>query len=167
MYGGGEYVNAHEYTNVMKKYAEILYRVAYNLTQSDQDAQDIIQIVFYKLLTKNPRFDSEEHRKRWLIRVTINESKNLLKSYWYKNTCAMDGTNEQIIFETKEDTDLYFAVMELPPSSRIVIHLYYYEGYSMEEISKILRITESGVRVRLTRARRALKQKLEEGWLDE
>lgn len=111
-----------------------------------------------------PKFESEEHEKAWLIRVTINCSKNLLQSGFLKNTSEL---KEDIIFETKERHDIYYAVQKLPLKYRTIIYLYYYEDYKINQISKIIRVNENTVKSRLARARQKLKQDLEGGLEDE
>ena len=125
-----------------------------------ENAEDIFQEVFIKFSEKTPKFKSEEHEKAWLIKVTINCSKNLLNSNFLKYNSEL---KEEITFETKERHDIYYAVHELPLKYRTIIHLYYYEQYKINEISKILNINENTIKSRLSRAREKLKQKIEGG----
>lgn len=111
-----------------------------------------------------PKFENEEHEKAWLIRVTINCSKNLLNSKFLKNTTEL---KEDIVFKTKERHDIYYAVQELPLKYRTIIYLYYYENYKINQISKIIKTNENTVKSRLARAREKLKQNLEGGLEDE
>lgn len=155
------YLNKEKYLEMMiEKYSDMVYRLALTRTKSKENSEDIFQDVFFRLSRKMPDFESEEHEKAWLIKVTINCSKNLLNSAFLRHTTEM---KEEIIFETKERHDIYYAVQELPLKYRTIIHLYYYEGYKINEISKILNINENTIKSRLSRARRMLKEKVEGG----
>ena len=105
-----------------------------------------------------PTFESEEHEKAWFIRVTINCSKNLLNSKFLKNTAEL---KEEIAFETKERHEIYYAVQKLPVKYKTIVHLYYYENYKINEISKILKMKENTVKSYLSRAREKLKMEVE------
>ena len=155
------------YQEMVKKYADTVYRIAINYTKSGFDADDVVQNVFLKLYTQDKLAQDGEHLKRWLIRVSINECKNLLAAFWRKNVVSIEEENYEPVFSTPEKSDLYNAVMDLPIKYRIVIHLYYYEGYSSKEIASLLNIREQAVRTRLVRGRNMLKQQLKEVWQDE
>ncbi len=155
------------YQEMVTKYADMVYRIAINYTKSRFDAEDVVQNVFLKLYTQKKLVQDGEYLKRWLIRVSINECKNLLAAFWRKNTVSIEEEYTEPVFSTPENSDLYYAVMELPVKYRIVIHLYYYEGYSCKEIGSLLNIREQTVRTRLVRGRKMLKQQLEEVWQDE
>ena len=155
------YLNKEKYLEMMiEKYSEMVYRLALTRTKSKENSEDVFQDVFFRLSRKMPNFESEEHEKAWLIKVTINCSKNLLSSAFLRHTTEM---KEEFIFETKERHDIYYAVQELTLKYRTIIHLYYYEGYKINEISKILNINENTIKSRLTRAREKLKEKIEGG----
>ena len=155
------YLNKEKYLEMMiEKYSDMIYRLALTRTKTKENSEDVYQEVFLRLSRKMPVFESEEHEKAWLIKVTINCSKNLLNSAFLKHTTEM---KEEISFETKERHDIYYAVQELPLKYRTIIHLYYYEGYKINEISKILNISENTIKSRLARARKKLKEKVEGG----
>lgn len=145
--------------NVVKAYSNMVYRLAYAQTRNKHDADDVFQEVFIRYIKKNPEFQTEEHRKAWLIRVTINCSKKLWASILRKRTEELD---DSIIFEGKEDRNLDYELQKLPIKYRAVIHLFYYEDLSIEKISKVLRRKPSTIRTQLTRGRRKLKEILEE-----
>lgn len=155
------YTNKNKYLEMMiEKYSDMVYRLALTRTKSKENSEDVYQEVFLRLSRKMPKFESEEHEKAWLIKVTINCSKNLLNCKFLKNTTEL---KEEIIFETKERHNIYYAVQGLPLKYRTIIHLYYYEKYKINEISKILNIKENTIKSRLSRAREILKQKIEGG----
>jgi RNA polymerase sigma-70 factor (ECF subfamily) len=155
------YLNKEKYLEMMiEKYSNMVYRLALTRTNTKENSEDVYQEVFLRLSRKMPQFENEEHEKAWLIRVTINCSKSLLNSSFLKNTTEI---NEDIVFETKERHDIYYAVQELPIKYRTIIYLFYYEGYKINEISKILKINENTIKARLSRARNKLKQIIEGG----
>lgn len=147
--------------NVVKAYSNMVYRLAFSQTRNKSDADDIYQEVFLRYIRKNPHFETEEHRKAWLIRVTINCCKKMWTSSWIKKIVPLDET---IVFEMKEDTNLYYELQKLPMKYRAVIHLFYYEDLSIEEISKALNQKPSTIRTQLTRARYKLKKILKEDY---
>ena len=155
------YLSKEKYLeNMIEKYSDVVYRLALTRTNTKENSEDVYQEVFLRLAKKMPKFENEEHEKAWIIRVTINCSKNLLNSSFWKNKTEM---KEEIVFETKERHDIYYAVQELPIKYRTIIYLFYYEGYKINEISKILKINENTIKARLSRAREKLKEKIEGG----
>lgn len=145
--------------NVIKFYADMVYRLSFARTGTKCDADEVFQEVFMRYIKKQPVFENEEHRKAWLIRVTINCSNKLWSSAWRRKT---EPLPETIAFETKEDTDLNSELRKLPKKYREVIHLFYYEDMSLEEISLVLNRKNSTVRTQLTRARALLRNTLKE-----
>ena len=151
----------YTYEEIANKYLDTVYRLSFARTKSQQYAEDITQDVFLKLISSGKTFRSEEHLKAWLLRVTINLTKDLFSSSWYKKTDALD---ENICAPTEKDTaDLKDALDKLPQKYRTVIHLHYYEGYRIEEIADITRATQGTVKSQLHRARQMLKEILGEG----
>lgn len=149
-----------DYTEkVIQYYSDMVYRLAFARTGTKHDADDIFQEVFFRYVKKKPVFQEEEHRKAWLIRVTINCSNNFWSSLWNKKTQEL---SDEMLFETEESINLYFELQQLPPKYREVIHLFYYENMSLEEISLALNRKNSTVRTQLTRARAMLKKFLKE-----
>lgn len=149
----------YTYDEVADKYIDTIYRLALSRTKSPQYAEDITQDVFVKLMSANKKFESEEHLKAWLLRVTVNLTKDLFASSWYKKTSELD---EDVSYTQEEKSDLYYAVMKLPQKYRTVIHLHYYEGYSVEEIAKIIGATAGTVKSQLHRGRQMIKDLMEE-----
>lgn len=144
-----------------------LYTIAFNVCKNSQDAEDVVQDTFLAYLTVKKEFDSQEHIRAWLIRVAINKAKNKTKAFWHRNTVTLEDYMATAAFPSSEASDLFEAVMKLPEKYRIVIHLFYYEDYSVKEISEILRLTPGNVKVRLTRGREALRNMLKEEWDDD
>ena len=152
---------------VIEKYKDRLFSIAFNICQNPTDADDIVQDTFIKYFTLKKEFDNEAHIKAWLIRVTINRSKDVSTSFWRKNKVAWEDYMETLVFEEPEDGRLFEAVMQLPEKYRIVIHLFYYEDYSVREIAELLKRRENTVKSQLARGRMFLKDMLKEEWDDE
>lgn len=142
---------------VIREYYKIVYRLAFARTGRREDAEEITQEVFLRFLRKAPKFDTEEHRKAWLLRVTVNCCNSALRSFWHRQVGEL---TEEIPFEEKEDLQLYRELQKLPEHYRQVIHLFYYEELSVAEIGKLLHRKESTIRTQLTRARALLKEVL-------
>ena len=149
----------YTYDEIADKYIDTIYRLALSRTKSHSYAEDITQDVFVKLMSANKKFETEEHLKAWLLRVTINLTKDLFASSWYKKSAELD---EDVSYTPEEKSDVYYAVMNLPQKYRTVIHLHYYEGYSVDEIAKIVNATSGTVKSQLHRARQMLKDFVEE-----
>lgn len=143
----------------LKLYGNSILRVAYSYLHSMSDAEDIVQDTLMQLMKADPSFESPEHEKAWLLRVAINLSKNKLKSAWFrKNTELIEDYRAGEL--TEDLTFVWDAVKALPEKYRIVIHLYYHEGYSTAEIASLLDKKETTVRSLLHRARGTLKNNL-------
>lgn len=142
---------------VIQKHSNMVYRLAYAKTKSKSDADDIFQEVFFRYIRRNPVFESEEHEKAWFIRVTLNCSKKLWSSPWFRKTTSLEDT---LTFEVQEETGLHDALAELPQKYRIVIHLFYYGDLSIQQMSDIMGRKPSTIRTQLTRARVMLKERL-------
>lgn len=147
---------------VLSKYSDMVYRLAYARTKNKQDAEDITQEVFLKYIRSQKKFENEEHRKAWFLRVTSNTSKSVLTSAWARHYARLDEMPEESC-QMEEKNDVFYAVQQLPEKYRIVIQLYYYEELSIREISEILSKKESTVKSLLRRGRERVKNLLEEG----
>lgn len=152
---------------LFEKYQNNLYAAAFNVCKNAEDAKDVVQDTFIQYYSLRKEFDNEQHIRAWLIRVAINKAKNMNQTFWRKNKVPLEEYMETLIFETPESEELFETVMKLPEKYRIVIHLFYYEDYTVHEIADILKITESNVKVRLSRGRVLLKEKLQEEWEDD
>ena len=144
-------------TEAFNKYSDMVYRLAFARVKNKYDADDILQEVFLRFIKHKDKVNNEEHTKALLIRITINCSKSMLNSSWFKKTEAL--VDNVSVDMPKNDT--LEAVMRLPQKYRTVIHLHYYCGFSVEEIGKILDHNPSTVKSQLHRARTKLKTYLE------
>ncbi|TYQ15374.1 UNVERIFIED_CONTAM: RNA polymerase sigma-70 factor (ECF subfamily) [Acetivibrio alkalicellulosi] len=151
-------------SEMMNKYADMVYRLAYVMVRNNSDAEDIFQEVFIKLFQSQTPFNDKEHIKAWLIKTTTNHCKNLFKGYWYKNRISIDQV--VIPVEDPEKKEIIQSVLGLPTKYREVIYLYYYMGFSTEELASILNTKASTIRTRLKRGRGLLKIDLENGGID-
>ena len=145
---------------MVDKYFDTVYRLALSQTKDKNHADDVVQEVFLRYIKTDKDFETEEYIKAWLIRVTINCSKSVFTGSWFKKT---EPLSQELVFETPEKSDVYYAVADLPKKYRTVIHLFYYEDYSVKEIAKIIDATESTVKSQLHRGRELLKSKLKGG----
>ena len=145
---------------LLLKYQGDVFRAAFIISKNREDAEDVTQETFFRYHRSDKEFDSEEHIKAWLLRTAMNLSKDLLKSFFRKNSVPLEEYMSSALMETPEDTALFTEIMTLPQKYRAVIHLFYYEELPVKEIAKLLRISEGNVRMRLTRARGILKERL-------
>lgn len=120
-----------------------------------------------KLYGSKWEFESEEHVRNWLIRVTVNACRNTLRAPWRNRRAELDELADSAIFEAPEESEVFLAVMSLPEKYRMVLNLFYYEEFSVREIGELLGIRVSAVTTRLSRAREMLRQQLKEVWQDE
>jgi len=151
-----------EFTHLARAYVHTVYRVAYGYLRSTADAEDVTQNVLLKLYRSEKAFESDDHVKYWLIRVTVNECKKQFLSPWRHHEQSIEELAQEWTFDTPEHSELFYEVMSLPQKYRVVLLLYYYEDYSTPEIGDILGISPATVRTRLARGREQLKHILTE-----
>ena len=149
-----------ELEEAMGLYQTMVFRLAYSYTRSRSDAQDICQEVFLRYFCRRPPITSEEHRRAWLLRVTVNRCKSHLSSWWVRRTVPLD---DRIPMPEPEYQELDEVLRRLPEKDRLVIHLFYYEDCTTREIARMMHCTEGAVRTRLTRARQRLGDLLKGG----
>jgi len=147
---------------VVDKYADMVYRIAFTQTKNKTDADDIFQEVFLKLCKSAVAFETDEHIKAWLIRVTINASRKFFGSGWNKKTVALP---EELVYEEKDQyTEIIPIVQALPSKYRTVIHLFYFEDMPITEIAKTLNSKTATIKSQLSRGRQILRNKLKGGF---
>lgn len=162
-------MNVTEYNSCVDKYLKMVYRISFHYFGNREDAEDVSQDVFLKLYSHNTKFESEEELKAWLIRVTTNTCHSYFRNPFRKRKTEIDekeienivgsSSSEQEIINRKVVMD---AAMSLPERYRIVVYLYYYEEYSICQISNTLNIKETTIQTRLSRAREKLKSVLKD-----
>ncbi len=163
-----------EYNTCVEKYLKMVYRISFHYFGNREDAEDVAQDVFMKLYSQKIEFENDEELKAWLIRVTTNMCHSYFRNPFRKRKADVDeeelentidtGSSEQDIVNRKVVMD---AVMSLPEHYRIVVYLFYYEEYSIGQISNILRIKETTIQTRLSRARQRLRAVLAECFPEE
>ena len=152
-----------EVVRLFDLYSGDLYRFALSYLGSKQDAEDIVQDVFLKLLSKN-LFLGKDFEKAYLLKMTSNSCKNLIASPARKTGVDLDSATEELacFYELSEsDRELYDTLMKMDETVRIPLYLYYYEEYSYKEIAKILKLSESALAMRIKRGKEQLKERLE------
>ena len=146
---------------IYDKYSSAVYRAAFAYCRNSADAEDITQETFIKRFRTDIDFPDDKSEKAWLMKVAANKCRDLFRSARYRYFYSSVPLDEaELVYETPEESAVYHAVMELPPKYRLVIHLYYYEGYSVAETAKIIGRSETAVQTQLYRARKLLKESL-------
>ncbi len=159
------------FNEVMLRYSGMVYRLAFSRTGNTSDAEDLTQEVFLKYVCADKTYNDEEHRRAWLIRTTINCSKNLLMSAWNRRRTGeispLEGRADKQLEAVETNSAVYSAVLSLPKKYRTVIHLFYYEQLQINTIAKVTGSSETAVKSQLHRARKMLREKLEGVEFDE
>ena len=147
-------------TQVVERWGDMVWRLALARTASVPDAEDVFQEVFLRYFRHEDRFQSDEHRKAWLIRCTVNRAKSVFASPWRRRTVPLE-TAEEVGVED-DYREVYSAVLSLPEKYRAVIHLHYFEGLSVAEMATALDVPEGTVKSQLSRGRALLRDMLKE-----
>ncbi|MDF2844718.1 MAG: polymerase sigma factor [Herbinix sp.] len=148
-----------EIAEIYTRHVKTIYRICYTYMKNSSDTEDIVQETFIRLMKFGGSYESEEHEKAWLIRTAANLCKDNLKHWWRKRENLEDYQNLLDDNNTKNN-DTLEVVMSLPDKYKTVVYLYYYEGYTSVEISKILSKPQSTIRNYLHEARNILRTKL-------
>lgn len=164
----------------INNYSSLLYRIAFLQLKNNQDAEDVVQETFYRLVKNRKEFETPEHEKAWLIKVTLNGCREVWRSAWYRHTDIVpagelpegglpagrqgetDGAMEAGILEKERNREIMEAVLKLPRRYREVIHLFYFQQMSVKEIGAATGRKESTITSQLTRGRELLKKNLKE-----
>ena len=147
---------------VVAQYSDMLLHLACTRLDSTADAEDAVQEVFLKLLTAGPVFRDADHDQAWLIRATLHRASDIRRSAEHRRTVPLDPERAEALEAPAAESPLLSAVRELPEKYSGVIHLHYYEGYSIKEIAKLLGLPAATVGTRLARGRERLRQLLKE-----
>ena len=150
------------FARAAREYGDTVYRVAYHALNSSQDAEDVMQTVLLRLYEREKDFESEEHMKHWLLRVAVNESRKVMRSFWRRTSVPLEEWHETAAPEDREKAEALEAVMALEPKYRLAIYLYYYEGLSVAETAAAMNAKVSTVQTWLLRARERLRRELTE-----
>ena len=153
-------MGAMDRTTAVERWGDMVWRLALARTANVHDAQDVFQEVFLRYFRHEDRLQSDEHRKAWLIRCTVNRARSLLASPWRRRTVPLDTAAQ--IGVADEYREVYSAVLALPAKYRAPIHLYYFEGLTTAEIARYLGVAQGTVRSQLSRGRALLREALKE-----
>ncbi len=149
----------------VEKYSKMLFRISYGILDNKADAEDAVQETFLRYMTKAPLFKDSDHEKAWLIKVVTNISKNMCRFNLLHATENLDELRSIGIKD--DDRDIFTLIMSLPAKYRVVMDLYYIEGYKATEIAHITNTSPAAVRKRLQYGRKMLKNELERNDLHE
>ncbi len=148
-----------------REYYSMIFRVAFAELKARADAEDMVQEVFLRFLKYQPKFQSQEHERAWIVRTTINLCRDFQRNKWNRATVGLDRIPEadrKYMENPLIDEDgVLWAVLELPEQYRRPLYLFYYEDYSIKEIATALEKPENTVKTNLRRGREALKGILE------
>ncbi|MBD5500067.1 MAG: sigma-70 family RNA polymerase sigma factor [Lachnospiraceae bacterium] len=153
-----------EFNKAVEQYSDMIYRIAIAITGNEEDAKDVFQETFLRLVKNQDKIQSEEHLKAWLIRVSGNCAKTIASNPWNKKTQGFLGE-----IEGNDQTDdllknhLLSELHRLPQKYSMVLYLFYYEGYAIKEIAKLLNKNENSIKTLLNRGRNLLRKRLKEG----
>ncbi|GGD81633.1 RNA polymerase sigma factor [Paenibacillus nasutitermitis] len=148
-------------TAVYDRHINVVYRVCFSLMGNRQDAEDAVQSVFVKLMESGKLFVDTEHEKAWLIVTARNHCRDLLRKWWRKKVVDLDACSlEHADADTVLSRDMEDHLRKLPPTYRLVLYLYYYEGYKVAEIANILKLNINTVKTQMRNARKRLKLEL-------
>ena len=151
----------HEaFAQAVRAYGDTVYRVAYHALNNPSDAEDVMQTVLLRLYEYKKDFESDEHMKHWLLRVTVNESRKVLRSFWRRTSAPLEEWQEAAAPEDPVRSEVLEAVMALEPKYRVAVYLYYYEGLSVAETAAAMKANPSTVQTWLLRARERLRREL-------
>jgi RNA polymerase sigma-70 factor (ECF subfamily) len=139
------------------RYADTVRKICFVHLKNYSDTEDVFQEVFMKLILRDHDFESEEHEKAWLIRVTVNACKDVLKSIFHRKTSSIDEIIDEPSYRDADTHEVLDVVLRLPENYRVVVYLHYYEGYSAPEIADILKKKENTIYTWLARAREQLR----------
>ena len=147
-------------SDAIARHRDMVFSLAYTYLRSAADADDVTQDVFVKLVRADKRFESDEHLRYWLVRVTINECKSLFRKPW-RRVEDIEDYAATLAMPSREHTDVLVNVMRLPERYRVPLALHYYGGFTTDEVAGLLKIPGATVRTRLARGRAKLKTLLE------
>ena len=154
---------------MFERYTNLLYRLCYSILLVREDAEDAVQDVFLKYYRKQPTFADEDHEKAWFIRVAVNHCKDILRRRKLREFIPLSEVEELLAEKEAEanDSGVLQAIFELADRYRIVMILHYLEGYPVKEVAKLCGISQSAVKMRLSRGREQLKERLKGVVIDE
>ncbi|GGG65401.1 RNA polymerase sigma factor [Paenibacillus radicis (ex Gao et al. 2016)] len=143
---------------IYDRHVNVVYRVCFSLMGNRQDAEDMVQSVFIKLMESGKSFADAEHEKAWLIVTAQNQCRDLLRKWWRKKVVDLDTSPiKQTGMDMLLSHDMTDTLLKLPATYRLVLYLHYYEGYKVAEIAKMLKLNINTVKTQMRNARKRLK----------
>lgn len=152
-------MSGEDFARAARAYGDSIYRVALHALKNPADAEDVMQTTLLRLFEYQKPFESEAHLKHWLLRVAVNESRKVLRSFWRRTSVPLEDWDGPVP-EDPDKADLFRAVMGLESKYRVTVYLYYYEGFTVAEVAAALRANPSTVQSWLLRARKRLRREL-------
>lgn len=160
--GTKQWTSITEFREFYDRQVKRVYRLAMVLMGNISDAEDVTQTVFLKAWEKKPDFRDSDHEIAWILTTTRNQCKDIHKSFYRRKRTDLENAPEpQVILETQMDSEIWEALQSLTEKYRMVLYLYYYEGYSVRELSVILGRRESTLQTQLATGRKQIKSLLE------
>ena len=154
-------IGKSDFEKMYDRYSGLLYRLALSHLQSSHDAEDAVHDVFARFMAKPREFESEEYEKAWFIKVTVNQCHDMQRKKKYRTHLSLDDVHHLATEENSSLQGVFGVVCRLPDKYKDVILLHYLEGYLIDEISFMLGISVSAVKMRLSRGRELLKKLME------
>lgn len=160
--GTKQWTSITEFREFYDRQVKRVYRLAMVMMGNISDAEDVTQTVFLKAWEKKPDFRDADHEIAWILTTTRNQCKDIHKSFYRRKRADLENAPEpQVTLETQMDSEIWEALQSLAEKYRMVLYLYYYEGYSLRELSVILRRRESTLQTQLATGRKQMKSLLE------
>lgn len=156
-----------DYERAVQRNYKRIYLLAMSYLNNHYDSEDIMQSVFLKLLKTDKEFNGDEHIDKWLTITCVHKCKDFFRLRYHKNRADSDELDEIYTFDSSEKADIFNSIQSLPQKERTVVHLFYYEDMTVDEIAEITKSKSSTVKTRLQRARKRLKTILGDDWIDE
>lgn len=160
--GTKQWTSIKEFREFYDRQVKRVYRLAMVLMGNISDAEDVTQMVFLKAWEKKPDFRDADHEIAWILTTTRNQCKDIHKSFYRRKRADLENAPEpQVTLETQMDSEIWEALQSLTEKYRMVLYLYYYEGYSVRELSVIFGRRESTLQTQLATGRKQMKSLLE------
>jgi RNA polymerase sigma-70 factor (ECF subfamily) len=150
-----------EITEIYNRYVDVMYRIALMMLKNREDAEDAVSAVFIKLMATETNFENDEHMKAWLIVTTKNSCKDMLKGRWYSKRVDYDSIEEPFYIPDLFANEIWEKITNLGEKYKLLVYLFYYEGYKSEEIAEMLNVKHATVRTRLRAAKKKLRLLIE------
>ncbi len=153
-------MDKNEFSEKVLEAEQTLYRVSKSILLQDEDCEDAVQEAVLKAFSKRNSLREVKYFKTWLTRILINECYRLLRTK--KQEVSYEDYFQEEQAEANQYSELYAAILKLDIKHRMPIILFYMEGYSVNEIARLLRVPSGTVKSRLSKGRKQLKKLLDD-----